>query len=100
SGFDPERDRAELRLLAIKCLEAGAPWVALGAGGPDPVVIAARAKQGTRDLKPLLPGLLERAGGKGGGGSDFLQISAADATHAEAAWRWVAAALDESGPST
>ena len=86
--FMPVRPRDEVRLLAIKCLEAGAPWVVMAAGEPDPVVIAARAKGGGTDLRSMLAGLLERAGGKGGGGPDFLQATAADSTAAQAAWSW------------
>ena len=88
SEFFPERARDELRTFALKCLEAGAPWVAAGAGSPEPVLIVARAKGGSADLKPLLPELLARAQGKGGGSPDFLQIAAADAAKAEEAWRW------------
>jgi alanyl-tRNA synthetase len=97
ADFSPRRPRDEVRFFAIKCLEAGAPWVAAGAGGPDPVVIVARAKSGTGDLRELLPGLLERARGKGGGGPDFLQITAADAASAEDAWGRAADALTAGG---
>jgi alanyl-tRNA synthetase len=81
-----ERPRDELRLFAIKCLEARAPWVVAAAAGPDPAIVVGRAKSGSADLRELLPSLLERAGGKGGGGADFLQIGATDANAAEAAW--------------
>jgi alanyl-tRNA synthetase len=91
SEFFAERPRDELRTLALKCLEAGAPWIAIGAGAPEPAVIVARAKGEGRDLKALLPELLARAQGKGGGAPDFLQIAAADARSAEDAWRWAAA---------
>jgi alanyl-tRNA synthetase len=95
TGFDVERERGEVRRLAIKCLEAGAPWVAVGAGGPEPVLVVARAKGGSIDLRRLLPELLERAGGKGGGAADFLQVAPADRTSAERAWRWVTDALGD-----
>ena len=89
--FDRERPREELRLLAIQCLEAGAPWVVAGAGAPDPALIVARPKSGGGDLKGLLPELLARARGKGGGSPDFLQIAAADARSAEEAFQWASA---------
>jgi alanyl-tRNA synthetase len=84
--FFDDRPRDELRLFAIKCLEARAPWVVAGTGDPDPALVVGRAKSGSADLRALLPDLLERAGGKGGGGADFLQIGATDAKAAEAAW--------------
>jgi alanyl-tRNA synthetase len=93
--FSAHRPRDEARLLALKCLEAGAPWAVVAAAAPEPVVFAARAKTGRVDLRSLLPGLLERSRGKGGGGPDFLQVSAADADAAENAWRWIAAATAE-----
>jgi alanyl-tRNA synthetase len=93
ADFAAHRPREEVRLLAIKCLEAGAPWVVVGAGAPEPALIVARAKQGKADLRPLLAELLERARGKGGGGPDFLQIAAADAASAEAAWNRAAEAV-------
>ncbi|HET7224990.1 MAG TPA: hypothetical protein VFK69_04675, partial [Candidatus Eisenbacteria bacterium] len=34
--FDPERARDAVRRLGLACLGAGAPWVAIGAGGPQP----------------------------------------------------------------
>jgi alanyl-tRNA synthetase len=98
SEFFTERPRDEVRTFVSKCLEAGAPWVAAGAGAPDPVVIAARAKSRGADLKALLPDLLAQAKGKGGGSPDFLQIAAADAASAEQAWRWAAARLAAAGP--
>ena len=93
SEFFAERPRDELRTLVLKCLEAGAPSVAAGAGAPEPAVIVARAKGEGADLKTLLPDLLQRAHGKGGGAPDFLQVAAADAQSAEEAWRWAAARL-------
>jgi alanyl-tRNA synthetase len=100
SEFFPERARDELRTLALKCLEAGAPWVAVGAGAPEPAVIVARAKGAGADLKALLPELLQRAQGKGGGAPDFLQIAAADARCAEEAWRWGAARVTAGNDAT
>jgi alanyl-tRNA synthetase len=87
ADFAPERPRDEVRIFALKCLEAGAPWVVAGAAAPDPVLIVGRAKTGAGDLKTLLPALLGRAGGKGGGAPDFLQLSASDPAAAEAAFR-------------
>ena len=86
--FSPSRPREEVRRFALKCLEAGAPWVVAGAAAPDPVVVVGRAKTLGGDLKALLPGLLERARGKGGGSPDLVQVAAADAAAAEEAWRW------------
>jgi alanyl-tRNA synthetase len=93
AGFDARRPRDEVRLLAIKVLEAGAPWVALGAGGPDPCVMVGRAKDLAADLRTLLPGLLERAQGKGGGSPDLVQVAALDGSKAEEAWRWAVEAV-------
>jgi alanyl-tRNA synthetase len=90
-----ERPRAELRTFAIKCLEAGAPWVLAAAEGPEPALVAGRAKALAGDLRALLPGLLERSGGKGGGSADLVQVTAAGAAAARAAGEWGAAALPE-----
>jgi alanyl-tRNA synthetase len=89
-----ERTREALRRLAVLCLEHGAPWVALGAPFPEPGVVVGRAKSGTVDLRELVPGLLERSRGKGGGSPDLVQCTAADAAAAEAAWRWVVGELE------
>jgi alanyl-tRNA synthetase len=91
--FDAERPREEVRRLALQCLQAGAPWVVVGAAAPDAVLVLGRAKSGTTDLRVLLPGLLERTRGKGGGAPDFIQVAAADAPAAEAAWRWAIEAV-------
>ena len=91
ADFASSRPREEVRRFVIKCLEAGAPWAAAGAGAPDPVVVVGRAKARSGDLKSLLPGLLERSRGKGGGSPDLLQVAAADAGAAEEAWRWAQA---------
>jgi len=91
--FDERRPREEVRLLALKSLEAGAPWVALGAAEPAPCVIVGRAKGLAADLKALLPGLLERAQGKGGGSPDFVQVAALDGGTAREAWRWAVEAV-------
>jgi alanyl-tRNA synthetase len=93
AGFDARRPREEVRLLALKSLEAGAPWVALGAAGPDPFVMVGRAKRLAADLRTLLPGLLEHAQGKGGGSPDLVQVAALDGGKAEEAWRWAVEAV-------
>jgi alanyl-tRNA synthetase len=89
----PARARDEVRQLALTCLARGAPWIALAAAGPEPVVIAGRAKGPGRDLRELLPELLARARGKGGGSPELVQVAAADGAAAEAAWAWVRTAL-------
>jgi alanyl-tRNA synthetase len=85
--------RDEARGFAFKCIELEAPWVVVAAGGPEPFVMLAIPKGGTVDLRRLLPALLERARGKGGGSPDALQIAAADAAAARAAWEWARAEL-------
>jgi alanyl-tRNA synthetase len=82
--------RDAVRMFAIKCLEAGAPWVVASAGSPEPVVIAARPKSGTLNLKDSVPELLEVTRGKGGGSPDLVQVTAADAVQAKAGSAWMA----------
>ena len=65
------------------------------ARGPEPVLVLGRAKTGKGDLRALLPVLLERSRGKGGGGSDFVQIAAGDGAAAAAAFEWAAGAVSE-----
>ena len=92
-----------VRKFVIKCLVAGAPWAVAGAGAPDPVVGVGRAKARAGDLKTLLPGLLQRSQGKGGGSPDLVQVSAADAASAEATVRWAGeevAALVATAPAS
>ena len=86
--FEALRPREEVRLLALKALEAGAPWVVVGAAAPEPTVLAGRAKRLAADLRALVPGLLERAQGRGGGSPELVQVAAADGPRAEEAWRW------------
>jgi alanyl-tRNA synthetase len=81
-----ERGRDEVRAFALACLSAGAPWVVSGAGAPDPVVVVGRAKGLDVDLRMLLPDLLAAARGKGGGSPELLQVAAAEAAGAEAAF--------------
>jgi alanyl-tRNA synthetase len=85
--------REDVRTFAFQCLEHGAPWVAAASGGPEPCVMLARPKGGKGDLRTLLPGLLERAGAKGGGSPDALQAGAANAQAARAAWEWASGEL-------
>jgi alanyl-tRNA synthetase len=94
SDWSAQRPRDEARRFAIKCLEAGAPWAAIAAGAPDPVVILGRAKALGFDLKSIVGALLERSGGRGGGSPDLVQASAVDAAKAEAAWRWAVEELE------
>jgi alanyl-tRNA synthetase len=88
AAFETARPRSELRTLAIQCLAAGAPWIALGAGQPESVVLVGRARALDLDLRTMLQDLLSRSGGKGGGSPDLIQASAADPARAESAWRW------------
>ena len=101
ADFAAARPRDELRLFAIKCLEAGSPWVAAGTAGPEPALVVGRARGRAGDLRELLPGLLERSRGKGGGSPDLLQVAAVDAAAAEAAFVWareaVAVAVETAG---
>lgn len=83
-----ERSREEVRAFAVQCLEAGAPWVVVAAATPAPALVVGR-KGSPVDLKALLPELLIRSSGKGGGGPDMLTIAPADAAGAEAAFAWV-----------
>ena len=85
--------RDDARSFAFKCIELGAPWIAVAAGGSDAFVMIARAKSGTCDVRALLPGLLERSAGKGGGSADAVQVSARDASTAKAAWEWACGEL-------
>lgn len=87
------RSRDDVRTFAIQLLAAGAPWAVVAAGAPEPCLVAARLKSGGLDLKALLPELLSRGGGKGGGAPDFVQVSCAGAERARAAFDWAAAAL-------
>ena len=88
-----ERSREDARGFALACLTAGAPWVVSAAGGPEPVVVVARAKTHSADLKALLPGLLADANGKGGGSPEQLQVAAADAASARRAFELAVATL-------
>jgi alanyl-tRNA synthetase len=85
--------REEARAFTFQCIERGAAWVAAAAGGPEGFIILARPKAGAGDLKSLLPGLLERGRGKGGGTQDAVNVNAVDADSARAALDWAAGEL-------
>jgi alanyl-tRNA synthetase len=89
----PDRAREEVRLFALQCLEAGAPWVVSAARGPEPALVAGRAKGLELDLRAMLPELLARAGGRGGGSPDLVQVTAGDAASLDDAYRWAATEL-------
>jgi hypothetical protein len=86
--------REDARSFVIQCLSCGAPWVALAAGEPDPLLIVGRAKSGGPDLREMLPVWLERAQGRGGGSPDLVQIAAGDAAGASAALHEARVALE------
>jgi alanyl-tRNA synthetase len=88
ADFAASRPRDALRRFAIQCLAAGAPWVAAGSAAPEAVVVLGRAKSADFDLRTLLPELLARSRGRGGGSPDLLQVAAADAAGAQAGWQW------------
>lgn len=88
-----ERSREEVRAFALQCLEAGAPWVVSAAAAPSPCLVAGRAKGARGDLKALVPGLLERARGKGGGSPELVQVAAADAGALTEAFAWMERAV-------
>jgi len=87
ADLSPVRTREEVRRFALKCLEAGAPWAVAASTSAEPTIVVARAKGPGVDLRPLADELKTLAGGKGGGGPDYLQILAADGPHAEAAFK-------------
>ncbi len=86
--------REAARTFALKCLEAGAPWVVAGASGPAPVLVAGRAKSGGPDLRAMVPELLAETGGKGGGSPDLVQIAPADAERTTRGFEWLSARLE------
>ena len=86
--FDADRPREDVRRFVIQCLALGAPWAAAGASAPDAVVMLGRAKSGDFALRTLVPTLTATAQGKGGGSPDLIQVSAADANAARAAFDW------------
>ena len=65
----------------------------LGTAAPEPAVLAGRAKGLAVDLRTLVPGLLERAQGRGGGSPELVQAAAADGARAREAWRWAVEAV-------
>ena len=88
ADFSAERAREDVRHFALQCLEAGAPWVVVAAGSPEPAVVLGRAKSGQGDLRTLVPELLARSQGKGGGAPDLVQAGAANPDAARAAFEW------------
>ncbi len=85
-----QRSREEVRLFALQCLEAGAPWVVSAAIAPDPTLVVGRAKaDAALDLRTLVPELLAAARGKGGGSADLVTVAARDAAGAAAAFALV-----------
>ena len=92
--FAESRPRADVRMFAIKCLEAGAPWVVAAAASPEPTLVAGRARTLPLDLKDLTPALLERARGRGGGSPELVTVAPADREAAEAAFRWLVGELE------
>lgn len=87
------RPRADVRAFALQCLEAGAPWVVAAARGPEPVLVLGRSKSLGGDLRSLVPALLERTRGKGGGSPDLVQAAAADGEALAAAHAWACDAV-------
>jgi alanyl-tRNA synthetase len=90
----PRLSREDARSFVLQCLTAGAPWVVLAAGEPEPLVIVGRAKGDGPNLREMLPAWLDRARGKGGGSPDLVQIAAGDASGASAAYHEARAALE------
>lgn len=88
----------DARLAALLALEAGAPWAASAVLAPAPALVVAAAQALGRDLRTLLPRLLESAGGKGGGSPTLLTVTAADAAAARAAHALAVAWLSEDVP--
>jgi alanyl-tRNA synthetase len=93
ADLSASRARDEVRRLALKCLEAGAPWAVAASRGPEPTLVVARAKGPGLDLRPLAEELRAIGGGKGGGGSDYLQVTALDGDRLVAAFERAKAAL-------
>ena len=82
-----QRSRDDVRLFALQCLEAGAPWVVSAASAPEPTLVVGRGKaDAALDLRTFVPELLAAARGKGGGSPDVITVAAADAAGANAAF--------------
>jgi alanyl-tRNA synthetase len=87
-----ESDTDSLRALGLGLTSKGVARVVLACRKPEPRVLVTRPRgkgEGCFDLSQLLPLLLEVSRGKGGGGPDLLQASAAGSELAEAAVRAV-----------
>jgi alanyl-tRNA synthetase len=80
-----ERPPDALRALVRQLAALGVERVVLAARAPAPFVVAGRPRAGAEDLRRWLPLLRERAGGRGGGGADEVQVTAADGESAAAA---------------
>ncbi len=80
-----ERSRDDARQFALLALEAGAPWVVSGTLAPEPSLVVVAAPKPGSDLRSMLPELLARARGKGGGSPVLLTIAPADAEAAREA---------------
>lgn len=93
--WSDSRAREDVRMFTLKCLEAGAPWVACAAGAPDAVIVLGRAKSGSADLRTILSQALEKARGKGGGSPDLVQIAAADSGAAKQTFEWAREAVNK-----
>ena len=90
AALSEQRTREEVRLFALQCLEAGAPWVVSAASAPEPTLVVGRAKtDAALDLRTFMPELLAAARGKGGGSPDVITVAAADAAGATAAFALV-----------
>jgi alanyl-tRNA synthetase len=69
-----DRDAAHLRTMAKKLAGRPRTVVLLGSGGRQPMFVFARSADLALDVVPLVRGVIERIGGKGGGGKpDFAQ---------------------------
>ena len=83
--FD-DRPFDELRGLCLSLAAAGVPRIVLAAKSPEARVLVARPRgKSGDDLRTFLPVLLEETGGTGGGGSDLLQVAAANGKRAVSA---------------
>jgi alanyl-tRNA synthetase len=90
--FD-DRPPDGLRALCRALTAAGAERVVLAARAPSPLVLVGRPRGAgdSEDLRAWLPLLIFTSRGKGGGGADELQVTAADGLAAEVAAEKLAA---------
>jgi len=94
ADLSESRSRDDVRRFALKCLEAGAPWAVIASSGAEPVLVAARRKGEGLDLRPIADELRKISGGKGGGGADYLQLTAADSDSLRAVFERARAAFE------